>query len=783
MVYDTARSVLEQDYPQDKMRLVISDDAHREGMRLAVQRLQGEHPGTPILYHEPPRRGDPRRRGEAKAGNLNSALDVLQVYAPGVEFVETRDADDKVGDGAFLRKTIGQLQADPRAAFVQTIKEGATSANDPFGNLEPLFYRRAMLARHATNSVFPCGSGLVWRLTALNDIGNFPSWNLVEDLQSGVEALRRGWRGVYLPIVGAIAQSTPEDIPNVIKQRGTWALDTLRLTFWGEKRGLSAAQRLQFAELGLFYLISFAVLVFAVTPAISLFFDIHPLTTNEAQYALHVWPYVLTIELLLISLAWGLPYEALWRSRQMWLGLAPVYMRATILALRFGPKHKPSYRVTRKDQVYAWYWRLVLPQMALLVLLLAAMAYHLMTRPLLTEADLGSIFWAGFFVLGLSRIVQNSWHGVTVRKRLPAGLRASPAAPEQQALSPQSSGTERPPRRQPAYWLLAAVATALVLLGLATWWPRLEWSKAMARLQPELHRIQLVSQVCWDAVTGDYATAEQNLRALLGANPADEGAEKPDTEDQQPADLNQIQFLSQAGWDLATGDYGAAEEKVRTLLSANPTDEVAQRHLAEIQRQAALSAGYVSVREAIAREDWAQVERLLAELEPLEPHSEIILALQASQRALQARSTLFRHGEEAYRAGEWAQAAVAYEVLREWDAGYREQTVAAHLADSYVRQGMLLVESTRGDTSAVQQAKGLFRQALSLQPEQERAASELALAEKYLQGRELLAQNDLQGATRAWQWVYELNPGYAGGGVAVFLEFFGPPAGAGPGTE
>jgi cellulose synthase (UDP-forming) len=60
----------------------------------------------------------------------------------------------------------------------------------------------------------------MWRRAVLVDSGGFPTCNLVEDLQSGVEVLRRGWHGLFLPIVGAIAQHSPEDLPNVYKQRG-----------------------------------------------------------------------------------------------------------------------------------------------------------------------------------------------------------------------------------------------------------------------------------------------------------------------------------------------------------------------------------------------------------------------------------------------------------------------------------------------------------------------------------------------------------------------------------
>lgn len=428
MVSETARSVLEQDYPQDRLRVVISDDGHRQRVRAVAEQLGRAYPDAAVVYHEPPRRNDPRRRGEAKAGNLNSVLEALPAYAPGVRFVETRDADDLVGDAAFLRQAVGQLLADPQIAYVQTIKEAVVSPGDPFGNLEPLFYRGAMLARNAANAVFPCGSGLVWRREALDDIGGFPTWNLVEDLQSGVEALRRGWRGVYLPIVGAVAQTAPEDVPNAIKQRGTWALDTMRLSFWGDKRGLSLRQHIQFSELGLFYLLSFAVLVFAVTPVFALLFDVFPLVTTHTAYAAHFWPYAAAVELFLVCLADGLPYEALWRARQTWLGMAPTYARAAILALIYGPGRKPRYRVTRKEHDHRLYWRESLPQILLFLGLIGASLYHLATHALLTRADLGSLFWAAFYALALSRSVRNAWHGVHLGRAildvLKSGIRA-----------------------------------------------------------------------------------------------------------------------------------------------------------------------------------------------------------------------------------------------------------------------------------------------------------------------------------------------------------------------
>ncbi len=415
MVARTIQSVLHQKWPIERLRMVVSDDAHSPEIAALVEAIQHEHRNMVLLYHEPPRRGTAERRGEAKAGNLNSALDVVVRYWHDVAYIETRDADDEVGNWDFLRLCVNQLETDPRTAYVQTIKEARVSKGDPFANQNGLFYRGVMLARHHANAVIPCGSGLVWRKEALLDIGGFPTWNLVEDLQSGVEALRRGWRGVYVPIVGAIGQHAPEDIPNVYKQSGTWAIDTMRLFFWGNMRGLNIRQRLQFLELGLFYLQSFAVLTILVTLSISLCTHDYPLTTTALAYTVHFWPFALGIELFLATLNGRQPYEALLRQREMWTGLAPIFAWACVRALAYGPRRKPVYRVTRKVHQFDWYWRETLPQSLLLALLLGSVGYGLLSGSLISAFDVGSAYWALFYATFLFGFVRKGWFGM--RKR------------------------------------------------------------------------------------------------------------------------------------------------------------------------------------------------------------------------------------------------------------------------------------------------------------------------------------------------------------------------------
>ncbi|WP_169460836.1 glycosyltransferase [Ktedonobacter racemifer] len=420
MVQITIESVLSQDWPHQKLLIIVGDDSHRPEMKEMVTTLQNTFSRARIVYHEPPRKGAPERRGSAKDGNLNSMLAYVTQQYPDIAYIETRDADDVVGSPQFLRYVIGHLQRNEDVAYVQTIKDTLVSEGDPFGNRQTFFYRGVMLARNASNSVFPCGSGLVWRKEKLASIGGFPTWNLVEDLYSGYVAMQHGLKGVYLPVVGAVGQVSPEDIPNVYKQLGTWALDTCRIFFWKNPwlaKGLTFKQRMQFTELSLFYLLSYPLLIFVLTPVISLCTGIYPFTTSNLDYVLHFWPFILCIELLLANMSDSTSFEEIWRARQMWLGMTFVFIKSSILALIYGPNRKPTYKVTRKTQEAGVYLREVSMQVFVCLLLLMAIIYNLAIHhtSFLRDSDLGSILWAVFFILLLIGIIRRSWFGYRIR--------------------------------------------------------------------------------------------------------------------------------------------------------------------------------------------------------------------------------------------------------------------------------------------------------------------------------------------------------------------------------
>src|SRR5262249_45335092 len=122
MVLATLTSVLEQDWPHDRLVIVLGDDRHDPAVPDPVKRFRHENRFFPLHYHHPPAKSSPLRQGEAKAGNLNSCLKYVTTVYPSVTLIETRDADDLVGSREFLRYAVAHLVDHPDASFVQTIK-------------------------------------------------------------------------------------------------------------------------------------------------------------------------------------------------------------------------------------------------------------------------------------------------------------------------------------------------------------------------------------------------------------------------------------------------------------------------------------------------------------------------------------------------------------------------------------------------------------------------------------------------------------------------------------
>jgi cellulose synthase (UDP-forming) len=338
-------------------------------------------------------------RSDAKAGNLNFGL-----AHSGGDLILALDAD-QVPDRDIVRNLVGYFEFS-RIALVQTPQRYHLPEGDPFGNADELFFRVIQNSKDSANSAFSCGSGVMYRREAVEDVGGFSTWNLVEDLHTSLRLHDRGWRSVYhnYPLTTGTA---PADIRSVYKQRSQWATDTMRMMFWDsplKRAGLDPKQKMQYFYIGLSYVISgFVLPVYYLTPAWSVLTNQFMFTAPLGTYAV-VRGVSFVLTLLALALLWAPVRTA--KPYQMWAGLFPVFFRSTITAL-LSRREKPRYHVTRKTVERPGLLTnlgAVWPQMTVILLTVGALVYAALQGTARADLILINAFWGTWIVWTLSSI-------------------------------------------------------------------------------------------------------------------------------------------------------------------------------------------------------------------------------------------------------------------------------------------------------------------------------------------------------------------------------------------
>ncbi len=255
MVEATVQAALDIDYPHETYILNDGRRAKVDGWE-EIDAL-AERIGVQCFTRTSGARG--------KAGNLNHALR----HTTG-EFVAVIDADH-LARPDLADDLLGHFH--PRVAFVATRQDFRIDARDWLGNSELFFYGVIQPAKDADNAAFSCGNGVVYRREALEDIGGFSEWNLVEDLHTSFQLHSRGWQSIYVPRP-VTTGTAPATAAEMAAQRLRWATDSLRLFFWDNpfrKKGLTWRQKVHYAQTtGVYYLATAFQIVFLVSPALSL---------------------------------------------------------------------------------------------------------------------------------------------------------------------------------------------------------------------------------------------------------------------------------------------------------------------------------------------------------------------------------------------------------------------------------------------------------------------------------------------------------------------------------
>jgi cellulose synthase (UDP-forming) len=227
----------------------------------------------------------------AKAGNINSAL-----LTTGSPFVAVLDCDH-VPRPEFIERTLEPM-ADERVAFVQTPQYYANSRRGGIAAAawaqQALFFGAISRGKDAAGAMFCCGTNVLFRRTALESVGGFPTDSITEDFVLSVKMHERGWQTRYLPEVLAVGLG-PEDMASYIGQQRRWARGCLGAIGRVLRARLPWRMRAHYLLSSGYFLSGWALLAYMSFPLIRIFTGAQPIAAASAdQFVLHFAPYFCT---------------------------------------------------------------------------------------------------------------------------------------------------------------------------------------------------------------------------------------------------------------------------------------------------------------------------------------------------------------------------------------------------------------------------------------------------------------------------------------------------------
>lgn len=303
-------------------KIYILDDGHRKEIKELSEKYK-------VIYLSRDTNKD------SKAGNLNFGF-----KNSNGNYLLVLDADQLVTNLNIADELLGYFENDPKLAIVSTRQKFDVSKKD--FNHDILFYEHMQTGKNIDNSAISCGSGVFYRRDALNNIGGFQTWNIVEDLYTSYILHSKGYKTLYINKSYTLG-TAPLDLSTIYKQRGTWALDTLRIFFKRSPlfhKGLTLKQRSHYFEMGWIYLGSaIAVPVLFILPALTLLLD-KELMVNAELYLITRIP-----SLIILLYFYYRLNDSNSAIGKFWASLFPIYLKALVLALL---PIKTKYIVTNK---------------------------------------------------------------------------------------------------------------------------------------------------------------------------------------------------------------------------------------------------------------------------------------------------------------------------------------------------------------------------------------------------------------------------------------------------
>lgn len=214
-IEETINSVLNLDYPRDKIEIMVINDGSRDNTEEVVKRVIKNNPGRDIWLYSQVNKG--------KAAALNMAIRIAKG-----EFFVSFDADSMISSDA-LRKILPRFGNDKRIAAVLPFMKvyNPTTVYQKmqwFEYMINFFYKKLMSDIDCAN-VTP-GPFSVYRKEVLEEIGGFDEKNLTEDLEIALKIQKNHYKIIQL-LTTDVYTKAPSTLKALYNQRKRWYKGTV----------------------------------------------------------------------------------------------------------------------------------------------------------------------------------------------------------------------------------------------------------------------------------------------------------------------------------------------------------------------------------------------------------------------------------------------------------------------------------------------------------------------------------------------------------------------------
>ena len=294
------------------------------------------------------------RRGY-KAGALNDVIKTLRE-----EFIAVIDID-QMPDPNFIKGVIPILESADNIAYVQLPQFYANTDAGVISRMASgqqfIFYEILTEGKSVLNTLFSCGTNLVYRKKALEDVGYFDETNITEDIATSIKMLEKGYKGIYYN-KKLVYGRAPTTFEGYVNQQYRWAFGSLGLMKSIMKNIVASKKFSRMARFDWFvtstwFLFGWFYLVFLIAPILATI-GIKVLSISPFLYLVAWLPYsVLILSVFFIThIEKGAPISTIFYNMSVNVVLFTLSISVT-LSLLMGKKK--GFVTARTGGTLPWY--------------------------------------------------------------------------------------------------------------------------------------------------------------------------------------------------------------------------------------------------------------------------------------------------------------------------------------------------------------------------------------------------------------------------------------------